>query len=71
MARTALGAASAAVGVFEVPAEDSAYELTLSTRKIGSNHAGATGRQVWLRSEPTDANGSSVTQTVARAYDVR
>lgn len=35
------------------------------------NHAGASGKQVWLRTELTDANGSSVTQTVARAYDVR
>ncbi|MFG2497971.1 S8 family serine peptidase [Streptomyces sp. NPDC048441] len=35
------------------------------------NHAGAAGKQVWLKTELTDANGSSVTQTVARAYDVR
>ncbi|MGW0905632.1 S8 family peptidase [Streptomyces sp. NPDC002853] len=35
------------------------------------NHAGASGKQVWLRTELTDTNGSSVTQTVARAYDVR
>ncbi|MFD0372135.1 S8 family serine peptidase [Streptomyces sp. NPDC127114] len=35
------------------------------------NHAGATGRQVTLKSELTDANGNSVTQTVVRAYDVR
>ncbi|MGW7074054.1 S8 family peptidase [Streptomyces sp. NPDC054866] len=35
------------------------------------DHAGASGKQVWLRTELTDANGSSVTQTVARAYDVR
>lgn len=34
-------------------------------------HAGASGKQVWLRTQLTDANGSSVTQTVARAYDVR
>ncbi|MFF9069694.1 hypothetical protein ACF09E_30520 [Streptomyces sp. NPDC014891] len=35
------------------------------------NHAGATGRQVTLRPELTDAHGDSVTQTVVRAYDVR
>ncbi|MEU5218090.1 S8 family serine peptidase [Streptomyces sp. NPDC020807] len=35
------------------------------------NHAGATGSQVTLRAELTDANGNSVTQTVVRAYDVR
>ncbi|MGW5863309.1 S8 family peptidase [Streptomyces sp. NPDC055239] len=35
------------------------------------NHAGASGKHVRLRTELTDANGSSVTQTVARAYDVR
>ncbi|MFF1376316.1 S8 family serine peptidase [Streptomyces sp. NPDC058308] len=35
------------------------------------NHTGAAGRQVWLRSRLTDAHGNSVTQTVARAYDVR
>ncbi|MEU6934267.1 S8 family serine peptidase [Streptomyces sp. 2RAF24] len=35
------------------------------------NHAGATGKQVTLKTELTDANGNSVTQTVVRAYDVR
>ncbi|MEV0319272.1 S8 family peptidase [Streptomyces sp. NPDC050658] len=35
------------------------------------DHAGAAGKQVWLKTELTDANNSSVTQTVARAYDVR
>ncbi|MCX4528752.1 MULTISPECIES: S8 family serine peptidase [unclassified Streptomyces] len=35
------------------------------------DHAGAGGRPVTLRVELTDANGASVTQTVARAYDVR
>ncbi|MEU7701776.1 hypothetical protein ACF064_25145 [Streptomyces sp. NPDC015492] len=35
------------------------------------NHAGATGKQVTLRTELTDAHGNSVTQTVVRAYDVR
>ncbi|MFJ8546047.1 S8 family peptidase [Streptomyces sp. NPDC093586] len=35
------------------------------------DHAGAAGRQVWLRSEFTDAAGNSVRQTVSRAYDVR
>ncbi|MFC7791262.1 S8 family peptidase [Streptomyces cinereoruber] len=35
------------------------------------NHAGATGEQVTLRTELTDARGNSVTQTVVRAYDVR
>ncbi|MER6478727.1 S8 family peptidase [Streptomyces filamentosus] len=35
------------------------------------NHAGATGKQVTLKTELTDAEGNSVTQTVVRAYDVR
>ncbi|WP_306336846.1 S8 family serine peptidase [Streptomyces sp. KL118A] len=35
------------------------------------NHAGASGKPVWLRTELTDAHGNSVSQTVARAYDVR
>ncbi|MGW2226872.1 S8 family peptidase [Streptomyces formicae] len=35
------------------------------------NHAGASGEQVWLKSQLTDSRGNSVTQTVARAYDVR
>ncbi|RII17613.1 Intracellular serine protease [Streptomyces sp. YIM 130001] len=35
------------------------------------NHAGASGLQVWLRTELTDTDGNSVRQTVARAYDVR
>ncbi|MFE6843142.1 hypothetical protein [Streptomyces sp. NPDC057686] len=36
------------------------------------NHAGAgAGRQVTLKVELTDANGAAVTQTVARAYDIR
>ncbi|GAA3375350.1 S8 family serine peptidase [Streptomyces sannanensis] len=35
------------------------------------DHAGASGRQVTLKTELTDANGNSVTQTVVRAYDVR
>ncbi|MEU9591715.1 S8 family serine peptidase [Streptomyces sp. NPDC048193] len=35
------------------------------------NHAGAAGRQVWLRTELTDAAGNTVRQTVSRAYDVR
>ncbi|WP_367045961.1 S8 family serine peptidase [Streptomyces sp. Je 1-332] len=35
------------------------------------DHAGASGKEVWLKTELTDTNGSSVTQTVARAYDVR
>ncbi|MFE5731701.1 hypothetical protein ACFQ7A_12465 [Streptomyces sp. NPDC056528] len=35
------------------------------------NHADATGRQVTLKSEPTDARDESVTQIVVRAYDVR
>ncbi|MFF5971292.1 S8 family serine peptidase [Streptomyces sp. NPDC012769] len=35
------------------------------------NHAGATGKQVTLKTELTDAHGNSVTQTVVRAYDVR
>ncbi|MGW6687220.1 S8 family peptidase [Streptomyces sp. NPDC054961] len=35
------------------------------------NHAGAAGQQVMLKIELTDVNGATVTQTVARAYDVR
>ncbi|MFB7372276.1 S8 family serine peptidase [Streptomyces sp. NPDC056222] len=35
------------------------------------DHAAASGRQVTLRAELTDANGNSVRQTVTRAYDVR
>ncbi|MGW7413631.1 S8 family serine peptidase [Streptomyces sp. NPDC054863] len=35
------------------------------------DHAGATGKQVTLKTELTDAHGNSVTQLVARAYDVR
>ncbi|MEW2292987.1 S8 family serine peptidase [Streptomyces sp. NPDC006743] len=35
------------------------------------DHAGASGRQVTLRTTLTDTNGNSVTQTVTRAYDVR
>ncbi|MEU9303354.1 S8 family serine peptidase [Streptomyces sp. NPDC048269] len=35
------------------------------------DHAGAAGKPVSLKVELTDANGASVTQTVARAYDVR
>ncbi|MEV0170200.1 S8 family serine peptidase [Streptomyces sp. NPDC050803] len=34
-------------------------------------HSGATGKQVTLRAELTDAKGNSVSQTVIRAYDVR
>ncbi|MFI0235310.1 S8 family peptidase [Streptomyces sp. NPDC016845] len=35
------------------------------------DHADASGEQVTLRVELTDSKGNSVTQTVARAYDVR
>ncbi|MCN9240625.1 S8 family serine peptidase [Streptomyces sp. RY43-2] len=35
------------------------------------NHAGASGKQVTLKAQLTDANGNSVTQTVIRAYDIR
>ncbi|MFJ3586879.1 S8 family serine peptidase [Streptomyces sp. NPDC090127] len=35
------------------------------------HHAGASGRPVTLKTELTDAQGNSVTQTVVRAYDVR
>ncbi|MFD9337652.1 S8 family serine peptidase [Streptomyces sp. NPDC060028] len=35
------------------------------------NHAGASGKPVTLKVELTDTNGASVTQTVARAYDIR
>ncbi len=35
------------------------------------NHAGAAGKPVTLKTELTDAKGNSVSQVVARAYDVR
>lgn len=35
------------------------------------NHAGASGKQVTLKAQLTDAKGNSVEQTVTRAYDVR
>ncbi|AWZ04519.1 MULTISPECIES: S8 family serine peptidase [unclassified Streptomyces] len=35
------------------------------------DHAGAAGQQVMLKVELTDTNGATVTQTVARAYDIR
>ncbi|NEB77952.1 S8 family serine peptidase, partial [Streptomyces sp. SID14478] len=35
------------------------------------NHAGASGKQVTLKIQVTDSKGNAVTQTVARAYDVR
>ncbi|MCX4696260.1 S8 family serine peptidase [Streptomyces sp. NBC_01408] len=35
------------------------------------DHSGASGKPVSLKVELTDANGASVTQAVARAYDVR
>ncbi|SBT88894.1 Serine protease, subtilisin family [Streptomyces sp. DI166] len=35
------------------------------------DHEGASGKQVTLKAELTDAKGASVTQTVHRAYDVR
>ncbi|MGW2557715.1 S8 family peptidase [Streptomyces sp. NPDC001514] len=35
------------------------------------DHTGASGKQVTLRAELTDARGNSVRQTVVRAYDVR
>ncbi|MFF6901599.1 S8 family peptidase [Streptomyces hydrogenans] len=35
------------------------------------DHTGATGKQVTLRAELTDANGNSVRQMITRAYDVR
>lgn len=34
------------------------------------DHAGASGKQVTLKVQLTDAKGNSVTQTVNRAYDV-
>ncbi|MER7172355.1 S8 family serine peptidase [Streptomyces mesophilus] len=41
------------------------------TRTATVDHAGASGKQVWLKTELTDTHGNSVTQTVVRAYDVR
>nr|WSX49171.1 S8 family serine peptidase [Streptomyces sp. NBC_00974] len=35
------------------------------------DHAGAAGKQVMLKIGLTDTNGATVTQTVARAYDIR
>lgn len=35
------------------------------------DHSGATGKQVTLKTVLTDTNGTSVTQIVTRAYDVR
>ncbi|MCY0934099.1 S8 family peptidase [Streptomyces sp. H34-S4] len=35
------------------------------------DHAGAAGKQVMLQVELTDTNGATVTQMVARAYDIR
>ncbi|WP_181387150.1 hypothetical protein [Streptomyces sp. Act143] len=35
------------------------------------DHSSATGRQVTLRADLTDADGNAVTQIVTRAYDVR
>lgn len=35
------------------------------------DHSGATGKQVTLKADLTDANGNSVSQIVTRAYDVR
>ncbi|MBT2466964.1 S8 family serine peptidase [Streptomyces sp. ISL-66] len=35
------------------------------------DHAGAAGKQVMLKVQLTDTNGAAVTQTVARAYDIR
>ncbi|MCT7353049.1 peptidase, partial [Streptomyces sp. 15-116A] len=45
--------------------------LTASGATATVNHARAAGKQVWLRTELTDADGNSVRQTVSRAYDVR
>ncbi len=42
-----------------------------ATRTATVDHAGASGKQVWLKTELTDTKGNSVTQTVVRAYDVR
>ncbi|MGW2693800.1 hypothetical protein [Streptomyces sp. NPDC001296] len=42
-----------------------------STWAATVNHAGASGKQVTLKTELTDANGNSLTQIVTRAYDVR
>ena len=41
------------------------------TWKATVDHAGATGKKVTLKTELTDTHGNSVTQLVARAYDVR
>ncbi|MFC7302976.1 S8 family serine peptidase [Streptomyces monticola] len=42
-----------------------------TTRTATVDHTGASGKQVWLKVELTDGDGNAVTQTVARAYDVR
>ncbi|MEU4996831.1 hypothetical protein [Streptomyces sp. NPDC021622] len=38
---------------------------------VNPGDSDASPKQVWLKTELTDANNSSVAQTVARAYDVR
>ncbi|MFP3987207.1 S8 family serine peptidase [Streptomyces sp. E11-3] len=50
---------------------EAAVSGTGDSRTATVDHAGASGAQVWLRTELTDANGHSVSQTVSRAYDVR
>ncbi|MCX5203378.1 S8 family serine peptidase [Streptomyces sp. NBC_00237] len=56
--------------------EGKTWNRAKTTRSGGSwtalvDHAGATGKQVTLKTELTDARGNSVTQLVTRAYDVR
>ncbi|MFI6944064.1 S8 family peptidase [Streptomyces sp. NPDC050418] len=41
------------------------------TRTATVDHAGASGKQVTLKTTVTDTNGNTVEQTVIRAYDVR
>lgn len=41
------------------------------TRKARVDHSGTTGKQFTLKTVLTDVNGTSVTQVVTRAHDVR
>ncbi|MFD3513774.1 S8 family serine peptidase [Streptomyces sp. NPDC058657] len=51
--------------------QDASTEAAGSSWTATVDHAGATGRQVTLKTELTDSRGNSVTQLVTRAYDVR
>ncbi|MBT2405078.1 MULTISPECIES: hypothetical protein [unclassified Streptomyces] len=86
ISRTALGAAAAAVlAAVTAVGPSAALRHSRSTEnwteaKVSErggewtavvNHAGAAGKPVTLKVELTDSNGASVTQAVARPYDIR